>query len=280
MRLEDYLIRIGYEGDTQPDLNCLTHIHRCHALSVPYENLDVQLGRPLDQDIERIFHKIVTRRRGGWCYEQNGLLGWALREIGFDVTRVVGAMERRECGDEMLGNHLVLLVQLDKTYIADLGVGDGSRTPLPLVEGRHKQGGLVFRLKRINDGYWRFHNHSFGVPTTFDFRQEAADETLIVRMNHELQTSPDATFVKNFVAQIMRENSITCLTGKVMRDKTSVGTTKTVLSSAKELEHTLAEIFGIEDPEIQSIWPKIQARHAVLFGDQTLDQLDVSEIEF
>ena len=280
MRLEDYLIRIGYEGNVQPDLDCLTRIHRCHALSVPYENLDVQLGRPLDQDVERIFHKIVSRRRGGWCYEQNGLLGWALREIGFDVTRVVGAMERRECGDEMLGNHLVLLVQLDKTYIADLGVGDGSRTPLPLVEGTHQQGGLVFRLERINDGYWRFHNHSFGIPTTFDFRQEAADETLIARTNHELQTSPDATFVQNFVAQIMRENSITCLTGKVMRDKTSVGTKKTILSSAKELEHTLAEVFGIEDPKIQSIWPRIQARHAVLFGDQTLDQIDVSEIEF
>lgn len=177
MRLEDYLIRIGYEGNVQPDLDCLTRIHRCHALSVPYENLDVQ-------------------------------------------------------------------------------------------------------LERINDGYWRFHNHSFGIPTTFDFRPEAADETLIARTNHELQTSPDAIFVQNFVAQIMRENSITCLTGKVMRDKTSAGTTKTILSSAKELEHTLVEVFGIEDPEIQSIWPRIQARHAVLFGDQTLDQIDVSEIEF
>jgi len=209
------------------------------------------------------------------------LLGWVLREIGFDVTRVVGAMERREWGDEMLGNHLVLLVQLDKTYIADLGIGDGGRTPLPLVEGTHQQGGdLVFRLERINDGYWRFHNHSFGIPTTFDFKQEVADETLIASMNQELQTSPDAIFVQNFVAQIMRENSITCLTGKVMRDKTSAGTTKTILSTAKELEHTLVEVFGIKDPEVQSIWPRIQARHTVLFGDQTLDQIDVSEIEF
>ncbi len=280
MRLEDYLIRIGYEGEVQPDLDCLTRIHRCHALSVPYENLDVQLGRPLDQDVERIFHKIVSCKRGGWCYEQNGLLGWALNEIGFDVTRVVGAMERREWGDEMLGNHLLLLVKLDKTYIADLGVGDGGRTPIPLVEGTHHQSDLEFRLERIDDGYWRFHNHSFGIPTTFDFKQEAADETLIARTNLELQTSSDALFVQNFVVQIMRENTITCLTGKVMREKTSTGTTKTLLSSAKELEHTLSETFGIKDPEIQSIWPKIQARHAVVFGSQVLDQIDVSKIEF
>ena len=138
----------------------------------------------------------------------------------------------------------------------------------------------MFRLERINDGCWRFHNHSFGIPTTFDFKQEAAAEALITRKNHELQTEPDALFVQNFVVQIMRENSITCLTGKVMRNKTSAGTTKKVVSSAKELEYTLSSVFGIKDPEIQSIWPKIQARHAVLFGDQTLDQIDVSEIEF
>ena len=65
-----------------------------------------------------------------------------------------------------------------------------------------------------------------------------------------------------------------------MRDKTSPATTKTILSSASELEQTLLDVFGIEDPEVQSIWPKIEARHAVLFGDQTMDQIDVSEIEF
>lgn len=270
MRLEDYLIRIGYEGDVQPDFGCLTRIHRCHALTVPYENLDVQLERPLDQDLERIFHKIVTRRRGGWCYEQNGLLDWALSEIGFDVTRVAAAVARREYGDEKLGNHLILLVKLDKTYIVDLGLGDASRTPLPLVESTHQHGELAFRLERINEGYWRFHNHSFGDPTSYDFRQEAADESLLASKNQALQTSPDSIFVQNLAAHIMHENSITSLTGKVIRVKTSAGTTKTLLSSAKELETTLADIFGIEDPEIQSIWPKIQARHTALFGDQSL----------
>ena len=280
MKLEDYLTRIDYHGDVRPDLECLTKIHRCHALTVPYENLDVQLERPLDQNIKRIFHKIVVNKRGGWCYEQNGLLGWALEEIGFKVTRVAGAMERREEGDEMLGNHLLLLVQLDKTYIADLGVGDGGRSPLPLDEGVHRQGDLEFRLERIEGGYWRFHNHSFGIPETFDFKHEVADEDLIARINHELQTKPDALFVQNFVAQIMSENSITCLTGKVMREKTPGGTTKSILSSAQELENTLSEVFGIVDPETQSIWPKIEARHATLFGDQTIDKINVSEIEF
>ena len=280
MKLDDYLARINFRGDIQVDFDCLRRIHRSHALSVPYENLDVQLQRPVDQDIKRIFDKIVTRNRGGWCYEQNGLLAWALKEIGFEVTRVVGAMERREEGDQALGNHLLLLVKLDMTYVADLGVGDGAREPLPLVEGMHQQGEFEFRLEIIEDGYWRFHNHSFGVPTTFDFKPQAANEDLISRMNFELQTNPDAMFVQNFVAQIMRENSITCLTGKVMREKTAQGTKKSILSSAQELEDTLSKVFGIRNPQVQSIWPRIEARHTALFGDRPLQLIDTSDFEF
>ena len=67
MELEGYLARIGFEGRIKPDLECLTQIHRSHALNVPYENLDVQLERPVDQDVARIYEKIVSRRRGGWC---------------------------------------------------------------------------------------------------------------------------------------------------------------------------------------------------------------------
>jgi N-hydroxyarylamine O-acetyltransferase len=91
MELHDYLKRVGYRGPIEPTLEVLRAVHRCHACNVPYENLDVIRQVPVDQDIERIFTKIVHDGRGGWCYEMNGLLGWALREIGFDVTRMCGA---------------------------------------------------------------------------------------------------------------------------------------------------------------------------------------------
>ena len=96
MQLTDYLTRIDYHGTVAPTLACLNAVHRHHLLNIPYENLDVQLRRPVDQDIERIFEKIVHRRRGGWCYEMNGLLCWALREIGFDVMRMTGGVGRKE----------------------------------------------------------------------------------------------------------------------------------------------------------------------------------------
>ena len=135
MDLHGYLDRIGYDGPVEPTLECLTAVHRQQALTVPYENLDVQLKVMVGQDPAAIYDKVVVRRRGGWCYELNGMLQQALVEIGFDVQRVAGGVHRHETGDAAVGNHLVLLVRLDRVYVADLGLGDGLREPVPLEAG-------------------------------------------------------------------------------------------------------------------------------------------------
>ncbi|MEJ0023684.1 MAG: arylamine N-acetyltransferase [Alphaproteobacteria bacterium] len=129
MRLADYFRRIGYDGGVEPDLETLTGVHRAHLLAVPYENIDVALRRPVTRDPAAAFDKIVTRGRGGWCYEMNGLLGWALEEIGFPSRAWPGGVGRATFGDESVGNHLVLRVDLDRPYIADVGFGDGFLSP-------------------------------------------------------------------------------------------------------------------------------------------------------
>ena len=80
VRLHGYLERIGYDGPVEPTLACLRAVHRRQAVSIPYENLDVQLGVNVGQDPEALYDKLVRRRRGGWCYELNGLLQQALQE--------------------------------------------------------------------------------------------------------------------------------------------------------------------------------------------------------
>ena len=267
MDLQAYLDRIGYRGKVEPTLDCLNAIHRHQALAIPYENVDVQLGRPVGLGIEKIFDKIVTNRRGGWCYELNGLLGWALREIGFDVTRAVGGVHRRERGDQVLGNHLILLVKLGRLYLADLGLGDGIREPIPVEEGRYTQGTLEFRLERLEDGFWRFHNHSFAHPPTFDFRAAPADEALLKAKCEYLQTSEESVFVPNLSCEMMHEESLTVLTGRVLKHKAAAGTQETLLNTAAELEETVAANFGIMGLPIASLWPKIVERHAAVFGE-------------
>jgi N-hydroxyarylamine O-acetyltransferase len=134
----------------------------------------------------------------------------------------------------------------------------------------------VFRLEALDDGYWRFHNHEFGYPTPFDFKTIPAEEQLIAGKCHLLQHSLESTFVQNLVCQIMRANSVTCLTGQVLRFKTSKGTSKKLLNSAEELENVLSEVFGIQDPSAKSVWPRVRQRHIELFGELNIDEIKVT----
>jgi N-hydroxyarylamine O-acetyltransferase len=267
VELARYLERIGYDRPVEPTLACLREVHRRQALTIPYENLDVQLGLAVGQDPDALYDKLVVRRRGGWCYEMNGLLQQALQTIGFDVRRVAGGVHRHETGEAAVGNHLVLLVDLDRTYIADLGLGDGLREPIPLAEGTYEQGPFTFRLERVDDGYWRVWNRDGGDPEAFDFCEAPADEGLLARQCHRLQTSPESGFVLNLAVQLMADDGVTVLQGRVLTRDTPAGKTKQLLDSADELEATLAREFGVTGVPIEPLWERVVQRHRVVFGD-------------
>jgi len=226
MNIDSYLARIGVTGSVSNDLASLRAIHRSHLFSIPYENVDVMLQRSADQNIERIFDKMVQGRRGGWCYEMNGLLGWALGEIGFDVMRMTGGVMRKERGDRALGNHLVLCVQLDEPYIADVGLGHGLMEPIPLREGRFEQAHMAFALEPLGDDLWRFHNDDGAMPPTFDFRYAPADEALLADTCNTLQNDPESMFRQNLVCQRMDEQGVALLLGRLLTWVTARGRTK------------------------------------------------------
>jgi N-hydroxyarylamine O-acetyltransferase len=277
MRLQSYLDRIGCRGRPEPTLDCLRAIHRAQALTVPYENLDVQLGVPITTDIASIFDKVVTRRRGGWCYELNGLLGWALKEMGFEVARVAGGVMRSVRGDTAIGNHLVLLVEADgATWLCDLGLGDGLRDPIPAAAGLYRQSSLVFELAELPDGHWRFTNHAHAYPPDFDFRAEAADEAHLSARCLVLQTAPESGFVQNLIVQQMEADAVTCLTGRVLRRKSATGETKRLLNSAAELSEVLHATFGLSGVDTDRLWAKAAARHEVLFGQKSIEDIAVA----
>ena len=92
----------------------------------------------------------------------NGLLAWALEEIGFKVTRMAGGVMRVVHGDANVGNHLVLRIDLDRPYLADVGFGDGMLEPVPIKEHLFRHDFLDYRLEDLGDRWWRFHNHPLG----------------------------------------------------------------------------------------------------------------------
>ena len=135
MDVPTYLARIRYDGSLGPTPETLRALQLAHLIAVPFENLDIPLGRPLRLDPEALFHKIVARRRGGFCFELNGLFAALLRELGFHVD-LLGASVARDDGQYGISSgHMALRVHcpgLGVPWLADVGFGDSFRHPLRL----------------------------------------------------------------------------------------------------------------------------------------------------
>lgn len=264
--LNQYFERIGFEGEANADLETLKAVHRAHALAIPYENLDVYLERPVDQDVPRIFQKIVHEGRGGWCYEMNGLLGWALREIGFDITRHVGGVFRAEQGDAAFGNHLVHTVEIEElTHVVDVGIGDFIKEPALLKDGPVIEGAKTRRLEHLEDGSWRFHNVPGAMPASFDFFFELADETRLESTCQELQSDAASMFRQNLLCQQMTSTGFKALIGRTWKD-TDKGIDGHIIESEDELLDILTDHLGITPPPLDGLWDKVVSRHEELFG--------------
>jgi N-hydroxyarylamine O-acetyltransferase len=267
LELSAYLHRIGFDGSVRPDLATLKSIHRAHQYAIPFENLDVQLRRPVVLDTEANYNKIVRRRRGGWCYEMNGVMGWALEQIGFDVMRMSGGVMRVRAGDAQLGNHLCLLVCLDERYLVDVGFGGSLAEPLPLRTLEREDRPYRLGLSEADDGYWRFAEIARGGEAfSFDFRAAPADEALLARKCTFLQTDPASPFVQNLVVQRRTADTHVSLRGRVLQSIHATGVDKKLLSSADELVATLRSSFDLDTPEAATLWPAICDRHDALFA--------------
>jgi N-hydroxyarylamine O-acetyltransferase len=262
MNLADYLKRINYTGDIKPDLATLTAVHRAHLLAIPYENLDIHRDCPVTVDVAQIYEKIVDQHRGGWCFEMNGLLSWALREVGFEVTRLSSHVGRSK--DEPLpegaGDHLILRVDLDKPYLADVGFGNGILEPIPLAEGSYQQGFLTYKLAQ-DDNRWWFTNHLYG-GAGFDFDLEPHEMNYFTGQSTRLQTSPESGFVKTTVTmRFTPDGGMWILRGAVLRQITSDGTHDETIDNAAYYHQVLSDKFDLHLPDTDALWDKVWARH-------------------
>ena len=273
MLLQHYLDRIGFRGEIGATIDVLSALQQQHLCTVPFENLDVQLGRYVTTSIEAAYNKIVLGGRGGWCFEQNGLFGWALAEIGFDVTRVSAAVMRQQRGAIADANHLCLLVRLpepDAVYLADVGFGGSLIKPIPLLESEYDQVPFRLGLRKIENDHWRFWEDIGSGEFSFDFAVTAANEEALQARCEFLQKDPESGFVLNLVAQLRLPDQHKTLRGRVFSNATCEGIDTRVLASADELVSTLAEEFGLDLPEVAELWPKVVTRHEDLLREKAL----------
>jgi N-hydroxyarylamine O-acetyltransferase len=264
--LGSYFERIGYGDVPAVDLDTLGRLVTLHLQSIPFENLDVQLGRIPGMSADGVFEKIVRGGRGGWCYEMNGLFGWVLAEIGFDVTRLAAGVMREKWGDVHLGNHLALLVKLDRAYLVDVGFGSVLARPIPLAVEAHACVPYRVSLAEVGDRYWRYSERAFGEPFSFDFRAAPADEALLAEKCRWQATDPGSNFVLNLVAQRRSGDRHLALRGKVLTETGPDGVSRSVVQSAQDWVEILHSIFGLDVPEAKTLWSRVNARHVELFG--------------
>src|ERR1041384_8682348 len=124
MNTEAYLKRINYSGSLEPTAETLRALQVAHLLAVPFENLSIHAGEPIVLNEDALFDKIVENRRGGFCYEANGLFAGLLRALGFDVARLSAGGARREGGFGPDFDHMTLMVTLAERWLLDVGFGD------------------------------------------------------------------------------------------------------------------------------------------------------------
>ncbi|XP_028288233.1 arylamine N-acetyltransferase, pineal gland isozyme NAT-10-like [Parambassis ranga] len=151
MDVEKYLSRIGFAGPAEPSLELLRSIHRCHLLSVPFEDLTIHSGGRIQLDLPIVYDKIVNQGRGGLCFENNGLFSWLLIKLGFRVTLISGQVKNSFTG--RYGppfDHLIIVVCLEgRRWLCDVGFGvPGFTAPLSLeTSGPQEQGHRVYRIR-------------------------------------------------------------------------------------------------------------------------------------
>lgn len=158
--LDGYFERIDYHGAAEPTLGVLQDLITAHTRTIPFENLDPLLGVPIDDlSPEALTDKLVRRLRGGYCYEQNGLMGYVLEELGFGVRRLGARVVWTLAPDAPIGSqtHTLLAVTLpdgQQPYLVDVGFGGQTPTsPIRLETGTAQQTTLEpYRLQDRGDG--------------------------------------------------------------------------------------------------------------------------------
>jgi len=244
-----YLERINYQGPLQPTAETLRQLQVAHLLTVPFENLSIHSDEPIVLDDESLFEKVVNRRRGGFCYELNGLFAALLRKLGFKVEMLSARVANAdgEFGPDF--DHMTLLVTLDQRWLVDVGFGDSFREPLLLDErGVQMQGERVYRIdtegqhfilmQRVTDGEWK---------AQYRFNLQPYNYADYAAMCHYHQTSPESHFTQAPVCTRATANGrVTISNGRFITTAGQAERKEVVVSSDEEFAELLREHFGIE----------------------------------
>ena len=214
--LSGYLARIGYTGPLPPDVHTLTGLHRAHVDAIAFENLDLVLGRGLAVDLPSVAARLVTRRRGGLCYEHGLLFAAALQQLGLPVRRLLARIGAA-VPPLRPRTHLALAVEVDgRQWLADVGFGSGLLCPLPWHDGSTaRQGDWTYLLRRVAPVGWQLDERGENAwNPMYTIVVEPLHPADVVMSSHYTSTYPESPFLRRPVVVHKTDRAVHRLLGR------------------------------------------------------------------
>ena len=251
MDKDQYLAHLNIREMPSPDYHGLAQLQRAHLLKVPFENLSIPYGQPIDLSLESLFRKVVHDGRGGFCYELNFLYQALLERLGFETQLISGRVyssEKEQYGPEF--DHMTVMVNLPEgRYLSDVGFGEFSFDPVPFeLDQHHELSRGRYLIDQYDDTYYRLSR----IINDVVFPQYLFTDTprtigAFRDMCHYHQTSPESSFTQQkFISMPTEEGRITISGSKWRRQHGDGSITEAPLTDS--LEQVVRDQFGIALP--------------------------------
>ena len=264
--VDTYLDRLGITGPLAPTVDTLRLLHRAHVATIPFENLDVLLGRGVDLDMAALQAKLLEQRRGGYCYEHNMLFAALLERLGFRVARLY-ARPDLHYPKPLPRTHLTLRVESDDgaVHLADVGFGDsGPLEPVPFDGSVSRQGGWEYRLTEEPDRAqpWclslRRGDDWFPI---YRFTLEPHHRIDCVVANHFISTNRHSPFVGRAFVERIADDWRLNLDNRTLTLRRADGGREESRVEDDQFADLLADRFGIEltDQELKAVLASLPA---------------------
>ncbi len=254
--LDSYLERIGWGGATSPTLETLAGLLRAHMSAIPFENLDVLLGRPVRLDLDAVRDKLVRARRGGYCFEHATLFAAAIEELGFHPVRHSARVLLFFPRTESPRTHMFLTVRLPEgRFVADPGFGGpGSQHPIPLVDAGDERPARATHWMARDGAYWvmRTEAGDTGRDTWASTLEE--DNAIDFEMaNHFTSTHPRSPFVNRIMMGIFTKDGRVTVANREVTIAEGGVSRSAELADRAALRAFLVEHFGFDLPEVERL---------------------------
>ena len=249
-----YLNRIGLEKEP-PSISFLKKLHKSHLLKIPFENLDIHYGEKIILDYEKVFKKVIDHKRGGFCYELNGLFYQLLLKLGFNCHLISGKVKNKETGEfgKEFDHMIIIVFYKDESWLVDVGFGEGFIEPKK-IETQSVQIDYTNYWRMIQDPDENYllqkssDANTFATIYQFDLKPRQMIEFMGMCNYH--QTSPDSYFTGVKLITQLTETGRTTLTDRMLKIHSLSKTTEIPILNEDEFISKLSNHFMISSIQL------------------------------